>query len=197
MAGTNNFQQWNPTAANQESDSAYTSDSLRSGGAPTGAIFPSPTANKLFFQLAQMVCALAGMMANKGYNISDANLANLRTALTNILTNADIPGNLVTHAEVPGWLVQFTDFTASFISNGGWVRFPNGFLIQWGRASASASSVTVNFPHGPFPNNMFVVLPISAPAIRDNVYVTSFTTSNFVCGTAGSTISIHWIALGN
>jgi hypothetical protein len=74
MAGTNNFLQWNPTAANQENDSAYTSDTLRSGGAPTNAIFPSATANKLFFQTSTFVAAMAAAMAAKNYNVVDTNL---------------------------------------------------------------------------------------------------------------------------
>lgn len=133
MAGTNNFQQWNPTAANQESDATYTGDALRSGGATSGAIFPSPTANKLFFQLAQMTCGLAGMMANKGYNVSDANLANLIAALTNIVTNADVA------ALFPGTLAST-----------GWTKLPNGLILKWGLSAAvpsgaNSGSVDVTF----------------------------------------------------
>jgi hypothetical protein len=89
MAGSTNFQQWNPGAANQESDAAYTADSLRSGGAGVDNIFPSATANKLFYQLSTFVAAFCQMMSNKGYVVSDANLATLTTVLANVLTNAD------------------------------------------------------------------------------------------------------------
>jgi hypothetical protein len=184
MAGSNNFQQWNPGAANQEDDPTYTSDPLRSGGATSGAIFPSTTANKLFFQLSQMVNALAQMMANKTYNISDANLSNLTTALTNILTNHD----------VPGYIVRFTDIV-TVLGTPGQVTLPGGLIIKWGTASGAAT-LNVNFSPA-FPTNIFVVLPVSAPTIRDSVYIISYSSSGFSCGTAGSTNSIHWVAIGN
>lgn len=76
-----NFQQWNPNESNQESDSAYTGDSLRSGGAPVNAIFPSATANKLFYQVSTMVAALANYLVGQGQNASDTNLATLSAAI--------------------------------------------------------------------------------------------------------------------
>lgn len=96
MAGSTNFQQWNPLAINQETDIQYTADALRASGAPSNAIFPSPTANKLFYQVSIMCAALAQMLANKGYVVSDSNFAALVSVLTNIVTNADVVGSLVT-----------------------------------------------------------------------------------------------------
>lgn len=89
MAGTSNFQQWNPAAANQENDAQYTADSMRSGGAGLDENFPSNTANKLFYQISTFVAAFAQALANKGYNVSDASLAILTGVLANVLTNAD------------------------------------------------------------------------------------------------------------
>ena len=48
-SGSNNFQQWNPNQANQETDGEYLLDTLRVNGAVSG-LFPSITANKLFYQ---------------------------------------------------------------------------------------------------------------------------------------------------
>ncbi len=90
MAGSSNFQQWNPNSTNQETDSQYTSDSQRSGGAANPSTFASATANKLFYQLSTFVTAFATMMANKGYTLSDANLANLEAVLTNVITAVDL-----------------------------------------------------------------------------------------------------------
>ena len=84
----NNFQQWNPAAVNQQDDSAYTADAMRTGGAVTG-IFASDLANKLFYQCTTMVSALGESLSNKGYTISDASISTLITALSNILTKAD------------------------------------------------------------------------------------------------------------
>ena len=43
---SNNILQWNPAQNNHESDSTYTADSMRTGGAVPG-IFPKELANKL------------------------------------------------------------------------------------------------------------------------------------------------------
>lgn len=88
MAGSN-FIQWNPTAANQETDSQYAADSQRSGGATNPSVFDARLANKLFFQLSTAVAALCQAMANKGFTMSDASLASLTTQFQNILTTAD------------------------------------------------------------------------------------------------------------
>jgi hypothetical protein len=87
---SSNFQQWNPTQANQETDSAYTADSLRSGGAPNSAILPSATANKLFYQISTFIAAFAQALANKGYPMSDASLSTLEGELANVITLADM-----------------------------------------------------------------------------------------------------------
>jgi len=91
-----NFQQWNPSSINQESDSQYTSDALRSGGATTDAILPSPTANKAFYQWSTFVAAMATSLSNKGYVVDDTNFATLVSVLANIRTNADIIGGIAT-----------------------------------------------------------------------------------------------------
>jgi hypothetical protein len=90
MPGTSNFQQWNPTQTNQESDASYTSDTLRSGGLANPSIFPSVTGNKLFYQVSTFVTAFANMLAAKNYSVSDSNLATLQTALANVMTLADM-----------------------------------------------------------------------------------------------------------
>ena len=89
---TNNFLQWNPTAANQESDSAYLADSQRAGGASDPSIFDAALANKLFYQLSTGMTALMQMMAYKGFPVSDASLGTLAAQLANILTTADLRG---------------------------------------------------------------------------------------------------------
>jgi hypothetical protein len=89
MAGSTNFQQWNPEAANQETDSEYTADSARSGGVVDGEVFNAETANKLFFQSTTFPAAFARSMANKGFTVSDADFNQLVTVLSNVLTTAD------------------------------------------------------------------------------------------------------------
>ena len=90
------FQIWNPNAANQENDAAYIADSLRTGGAPTNSILPSPTFNKFSYQTSIGVKALMDMLTNKGYSPTDGSavpataLANLIGVLANIMTQADM-----------------------------------------------------------------------------------------------------------
>lgn len=134
MAGSNNFLQWNPAAANQETDAAYTSDTTRSGGAGSGSIFPSVVANKLFYQISTMVAAFAAAMAAKNYTMLDSNITNLQTALSNILTQADM---------------------AIVMGASGYIKLP-GFIIQWavgtndtaplGHSDGDFVAQTINWP---------------------------------------------------
>jgi hypothetical protein len=89
MAATN-FLQWNPGQANQETDPSYVADPSRTGGAATGAIFASPLANKLFYQLTTFVAAFSNMLVAKGYSPNDANIATLAALLANVITAADL-----------------------------------------------------------------------------------------------------------
>lgn len=74
---TSNFLQWDPSLINAETDAEYAADSLRSGGAPVDAVFPSATANKGFYQWSTMAAAIAAYMVAQGQNAEDSNLATL------------------------------------------------------------------------------------------------------------------------
>lgn len=89
MSGTSNFLQHNPTAANQEIDSVYVTDSTRQGGISVDQIMSSEWMNKVWYQSSTFIAAFAGALANKGYTLSDANLSTLEAVLANVLTNAD------------------------------------------------------------------------------------------------------------
>lgn len=89
-----NFLQFNPAANNQETDGQYNGDALRVEGIPfstSGTIWPSPSANKVLFQLSTMVAALGQFIANQGQNALDSNLANLITAITNAFESLAYP----------------------------------------------------------------------------------------------------------
>lgn len=87
---TTNFVQHNPTAANQEPDAAFDSNSLTTGGIGVDAIMPSDWMNKRWYQDSTMIAALAQMLATKGYSTSDANISTLASVLSNIVTNNDL-----------------------------------------------------------------------------------------------------------
>src|SRR5208282_5385292 len=102
MPGATNFVQFNPTAANQETDANYATDTQRSGGVALDAIIPSATLNKEQYQSSTMVAALALSLVNKAFSPVDgspssatglvtpsAAVTALAAVLSNILTTAD------------------------------------------------------------------------------------------------------------
>lgn len=95
MAGTTNFVQHNPNAANQEPDGTFDSDSLTTAGIGVDAVMPSSWMNKRWYQDSTFVAAFAQMLAAKGYSTSDANVSTLAGVLANVLTNADIKTAMV------------------------------------------------------------------------------------------------------
>lgn len=92
---TTNFQEWNPPQNNQEPDAVYTTDSQRLNGFALDDLVPSVLLNKVLRQLGTFVTAFGQMLANKGYNNSDASVSALVAVLMNIVTQADL-GNLIT-----------------------------------------------------------------------------------------------------
>lgn len=110
MAGSNNFLQWNANKTNQETDTQYNADALRVGGAVLNAIFPSALANKAFYQWSTFVAAFAQMMADKSYNLSDADFNALKAVLANVLTTEDL---LINPAISP---ILYSNFQSSSVS---------------------------------------------------------------------------------
>lgn len=185
-----NFQQWDPGAANIESDAAYTGDSQRSGGATSGAIFASPLGNKLFYQLTIMVKALSAMLTAKGYAPNDGSaspgtaLATLQAVLANIITNVDL---------VLGYAHAFT--------NPGYIKFPSwlgGFHIQWGNMSSVANTVnTQSYPVAFATAALIVIGSVNQPTgTGGGAAFFLLSASQFQYYTSNNT-SVNWIALGH
>jgi hypothetical protein len=103
MAGSTNFLQFDPPATNALNDAAYTASSLRAGGFPLNALVPSNLINKTLYQVSTFVAAFGQMMANKGFVVSDANLATLVAVLANVITTADaaVSGQTVPFSPTP------------------------------------------------------------------------------------------------
>ena len=95
MAGSTNVLIWNPTGANQETDTAYKADSQRSGGATDPSLFDAALANKLFFQATTFLYGLFTAFANKGFSTSDASAPALVAQCANFLTTADVKPSLI------------------------------------------------------------------------------------------------------
>jgi hypothetical protein len=90
--------------------------------------------------------------------------------------------------------------TQSFGGNksSGYIKFPNGFIIQWGN-NTQVSGDTITFPIA-FPNACFEVVPSifrSIPGTGIVVYVANITAANWTVNTPSGTIGISWIAVGN
>ena len=98
MPAVTNFLVFNPDGELMEIDAAYAADTLRTGGIPTAAIVPHLMVNKLFYQLSMFVTAFCQMMVNKGVSTSDANFANLVTALSAVRLTSDFMASIV---EIP------------------------------------------------------------------------------------------------
>jgi hypothetical protein len=84
MAGTSNFQQFNPSQNNQLTDADYALSTYRLNGATAG-VAPSIDHNKLYYQLSTFVAAMAQAFADHGYTVSDASLSTLTSVLDNIV----------------------------------------------------------------------------------------------------------------
>lgn len=129
MAGSTNLLQFNPGAANQETDAQYAADSQRAGGAINGQIFNDQLANKLFYQLSTFCTAFGLMMASKGYTITDTDISTLEGQLANVITAADLKANL----QILGFS-STTNFNAAT---------SNGFQVTLsGNMTATASGVS-------------------------------------------------------
>jgi hypothetical protein len=108
MPPTSNFLQFNPGAANQETDAAYLADAQRIGGFQSQQLLPSMLLNKIVFQCAQFIYAFTQMMLAKGYAMLDSDAGALQAQLANVRTNAD-QRSLLT---VVGWSANpVLDFT--------------------------------------------------------------------------------------
>lgn len=161
---TTNFEQFNPTQANQETDSQYASDPARAGGVATGTPFASELANKVFFQSSTFITAFASMLVDAGVSTSDANLVTLKTQLASIVALLPSPAFEGTPtaptaaASTNNTQLATTNFVHAVIallftvvlSDPGYfqVNLPSGvFIFQWGRtATTTGAGDVVAYP---------------------------------------------------
>jgi hypothetical protein len=147
MPGSNNFQQWNPSKINQETDAQYAADSERTGGAGTGETFPARTANKVLYQSSTFNKALGDALAAKGYTISDTDVVALAGVLAAVMTQADMapyaPKDSPAFTGSPtaptpadndnSSKVATTAFVVqpNALAPTGYFKLPGGIIIQW------------------------------------------------------------------
>jgi hypothetical protein len=83
---TSNFKVFNENFNNAETDAQYTADAQRIGGVVPG-VAPSALHNKLYRQTSIMAAALGQVVADQGYDASDADLTALEQSLKSALIN--------------------------------------------------------------------------------------------------------------
>lgn len=179
MAGSTNFQQFNPTQSNQETDSAYTSDALRTGGVQLNNTLPSVLLNKLWYQVSTFVYAFAEMLVAKGYSPMDTSASALATVLANVLTNADTQPEflvvtysstaLFNRALAKSFAMYLTGpLTAPTLSNqqaGQYIMFwfyqesPGGFPVTWPSNIQGGGVIDGTAPAGAIFQQIFYVGP--------------------------------------
>lgn len=150
--GSSNFQIFNPTQANQETDAEYLADATRTGGALDGNAWPDVSSNKTLYQATIMVAALGQSLANKGFVISDASYSALVAALANILTSADLRTGVqniawastvtLNVAKFLGFSIALTSSTTVAVGSGA----AAGQLVVMIYSQGSAGGATVTFP---------------------------------------------------
>lgn len=197
-----NFLPFNPTGANAESDSAYTSDSQRTGGASTGSFAPSLTYNKGFLQWSMGISALLWSLALKNFSSTDGTTpftarsapspgspeANLVAVFNNLLTTAD-------YSTIETAI--FSGFVCNVSAQSFYFKAPTalgGFVIQGGVGVTVGNPYTQNFPVG------FTVVPVVVAVADSGTIGISLvgsppTVNNFTVQAAGG-LHFQWIAVG-
>ncbi len=97
MASTN-FKEWDPPLQNAQGDTAYSTETMRTGGAVLTALLPSAVFNKFAHQTAMFAAAFCTMLAQKSYTTSDENFNDLVAVLMNVRTNNDVKALIQTIA---------------------------------------------------------------------------------------------------
>ena len=166
---------------------------------------PKPTVIPSTFpqsKIVNLTTDLASKLASSSYTAADVKSKLLTVDGSGSGIDADKLDGV--HASS---FVQDSDTTQSLSSNG-WVKLPNGLIIQWGLATSVAEGTVkyvnynTNFTSGVYAIN---ATPRSISATNNyeadkySVGVYSYTNSQFRMmseGTSAGTLSIYWMAIG-
>ena len=122
--------------------------------------------------------------------------ANLTNSTSSTPTSSDNSNSLINSA----WAKL--GFAISLLPNG-YIKLPNwmsGLVIEWGHVTTDidGGTVGVSFPLT-FPNNAFVVIPVTLSPTDRITYVVngSLSQSGFTVGNNGSSGFAYYLAIGN
>lgn len=197
MADTN-LSQWNPTAASQETDANYQSDSQRTGGAADGQFWDAATANKFLYQNSTFIRALAVMLVNKGYSPKDGTSPYQADTSSNaaVTALASVLGNILTEADLQTVNLLVT------ASGTGYIKFGvalGGLILQWNTAVSftlgTPLAVTFNTPFNNSLLHRVMLTPYTSGVT--SCWVTGDSATGFTLNSTGSgTASVAWLAIG-
>lgn len=149
----------------------------------------------------------ATINANVG-NITTLNTSTVSATLGNITTvnastvSANIMRTITASALDSSTNVATTQFASPgvSVSASGYVKFPAGIVLQWGKTGTvtSSSTVVVNFPLS-FPNNVWSVnVTVGSPVANSSPNIQSISNSSVTIGNPGpSNTMFYWMAIGN
>lgn len=166
---------------------------------------PKPTVIPATFpqsKIVNLTTDLASKLASSSYTAADVKAKLLTVDGSGSGLDADTVDGV--HASS---FVQDSDTTQSLSSNG-WVKLPNGLIIQWGLATSVAEGTVkyVNYNTN-FATSVYAInaTPRSISATNNyeadkySVGVYSYSNSQFRMmseGTSAGTLSIYWMAIG-
>lgn len=154
--GTNNFLIFDENKQNMVTDTSYAAVDYRLNGAREG-IAPSNVHNKLYYQTSIMCAALAQVLANRGYNVSDLDFTTLMSVVNKFadvndflaLTGGALTGTLTLVADPTNALEAATkQYVDKAVPTGAVFYFPRttaptGYLIANGAVISRAAYPTL------------------------------------------------------
>jgi hypothetical protein len=209
MADTD-FSQFNPPAANIETDSTYQGDSTRTGGISLDQIMSSVLGNKILYQLSTMIRAICVWLVSKGYSPKDGTTPYTADTSTNVAvtalatvlgsaipTNADLQNSGSPYAGLQVVTPAATDNSNKAVNSAFLQAYVTGGTpkqrIAQGQIGAGGTTV-VTFAT-PFSSGTPVVVAIPIGNGTANLTATPTATGFSVNSSDGS--PLNWIAIGN
>lgn len=130
--------------------------------------------------------------ALSGCTIDNSNIGQTTPANANFLTPATDDNSQ--KAATTAWVRAVFD---SLASENGYVKLPNGLIIQWGVApDPNDSTIVVNFPTA-FPTACFTIVGTNYSSGNNRIVsFKAFNTTNFTVTNDGSSNGVLWIAIG-
>jgi hypothetical protein len=132
---------------------------------------------------------------NTTYSTGTASYSGITKLYTGVGDNTD---GTMTQKAIKAIVGTGGGIVAASLSANGYVKFANGYIMQWGRSPYSPDTVT--YPVA-FSSETYVVITTSVDMLAYATYVTNKTRTNFTFGTRDTVSNpagmyFYWVALG-